>query len=106
MKEVTDTEFSEAIKNGQGNAVVDFWAPWCGPCKAVAPVLDELSSEYGGKLSFMKINVDENQEHATTLNVRGIPTVFLMKNGQVVETLTGSRSKEEYRAAIAKAFGV
>jgi thioredoxin 1 len=86
---------AEVLKSGQ-LALVDFWAEWCGPCKALAPTLEELATEFQGKVKIYKINVDENPNTATRYNVRGIPTCILFKNGQVVDMLTGKYPKEAY----------
>jgi thioredoxin 1 len=104
MKETTDADFTKFTSTGK--VLVDFWASWCGPCKALAPTLEELSTEYTGKVSFIKINVDENQETAKTFGIRGLPTVVLMENGKALESIVGLRSKQEYVEALAKTLDV
>ena len=98
----TDSTFdADVLKSGQ-LTLVDFWAEWCGPCKALAPTLDELATEFQGKVKIYKINVDENPTTPTKYNVRGIPTCILFKNGQVVDMLTGKYPKEAYSDMFAK----
>lgn len=104
MIEITDAEFDGAT--GKGNVLVDFWAAWCGPCRMVAPILEQLSQAYDGKVLFLKMNVDENQSTPQAMNVRGIPTILLMKDGVVVDTLTGAAPMEYYVEHLATAFGV
>ena len=78
--------------------VVEFWAEWCGPCKMIAPILDEIATEYGEKVKVCKVNVDENQETAAKYSVRGIPTLMLFKNGEVEATKVGALSKSQLAA--------
>jgi thioredoxin 1 len=91
-----DGNFDSNVLKASGLALVDFWAEWCGPCKALAPTLDELATEFQGKVTLYKMNVDENPTTPTKYNVRGIPTCILFKNGQVVDMLTGKYPKEAY----------
>ena len=77
--------------------LVDFWAEWCGPCKMVAPILDELASEYSGKLKIGKVNIDEHQPLATQYGIRAIPTLLIFKAGQVVDQVVGLRSKKDFK---------
>ncbi|AHF93406.1 thioredoxin [Opitutaceae bacterium TAV1] len=80
--------------------LVDFWAPWCGPCKAIAPILDQLSTELGDKVTIGKVNVDDNGELAAKYGVRAIPTLLLFKNGEIAETIVGLQSKETLKQKI------
>ena len=90
---VTDATFDEEVKNSDIPVVVDFWAEWCGPCKQIGPALEELSSEMDGKVKIAKVNVDENPNSPSQLGVRGIPALFIFKNGEVVSTKTGAAPK-------------
>jgi thioredoxin 1 len=89
---LTDTNFNSEIAKNE-LIVVDFWAPWCGPCRMVGPLIEELASEYGGKVIFGKLNVDENMVVPSRFGVRGIPTMIIFKDGQAVDTLVGACSK-------------
>lgn len=99
---LTDSNFKEEIKDYNGVALVDFWAPWCGPCQMASPIIDELAKEYEGKVKVGKVNVDEEGTLATEYEIMSIPSVFLFKNGEIVETLIGGQSKESYIEAIEK----
>jgi thioredoxin 1 len=90
---VTDSTFDSQVVNGDGLVLVDFWAPWCGPCRMVAPILDQISDELDGKLTIAKVNVDENQQIAGNLGIMSIPTLMLYKDGQPVETIIGFQPK-------------
>ena len=90
---VTDATFDAEVKNSDIPVVVDFWAEWCGPCKQIGPALEELATEYAGKIKVAKVDVDTNQNAAAALGVRGIPALFIFKDGQVVSNLTGARPK-------------
>ena len=90
----TDT-FNGVISSADQPVLVDFWAPWCGPCKAITPILEELASEMGDQVKICKVNVDENGELATTYNVRAIPNLIIFKKGEVAEQLVGMTSKED-----------
>jgi thioredoxin 1 len=81
---------------------VDFWAPWCGPCKSIAPVLDDLGREYSGKVKICKMNVDDNPQTPSRYNVRGIPNIVFFKDGEVVEQIVGAVPREQLREAIDK----
>jgi len=90
---VTDGTFEAEVVNSDVPVVVDFWAEWCGPCKQIGPALEELSDDYAGKVKIVKINVDENPNSPGQLGVRGIPALFLFKDGQVVSNKTGAAPK-------------
>lgn len=90
--EVTDQNFTN--ETAEGLVLVDFWAPWCGPCKMIAPVLEELDGEVGDKVKIVKLNVDDNQETAGKYGVMSIPTLLLMKDGNVVDQVVGFQPKE------------
>jgi len=90
---VTDDTFDTEVTNSDIPVVVDFWAEWCGPCKQIGPALEEISDEMAGKVKVVKVNVDENMQVAASLNVRGIPALFLFKDGQVVSNKTGAAPK-------------
>ena len=90
---VTDDTFDTEVRNSDVPVVVDFWAEWCGPCKMIGPALEELSDEYGSTVKIAKVNVDENPNTPAQLGVRGIPALFLFKDGQVVSNKTGAAPK-------------
>ncbi len=90
---VTDDTFATEIEQHDGLAVVDFWATWCGPCRMVAPILDQLAGEYQGKAKVAKLDVDENQRTMTRFNVRSIPTILFFKDGQLVDSVIGAVPK-------------
>ena len=93
--EINDSEFDTDVLQADKPVIVDFWAPWCGPCRIVAPYLDELSKEYEGKVKVCKLNVDEAPEIASQMNVMTIPTLMLFKDGSVVNQTVGALPKEE-----------
>jgi len=90
---VTDATFDAEVKNSDIPVVVDFWAEWCGPCKMIGPALEELSEEYAGKVKIAKVNVDDNPNSPMQLGVRGIPALFMFKDGKVVSNKTGAAPK-------------
>ena len=92
---LTNDNFDSVIKDAQTPVLVDFWAEWCGPCKAIAPVLEELSIEYEGRLTIAKLNVDDYQEATEKFNIRGIPTLILFKKGEPEATKVGALSKSQ-----------
>ena len=101
MREVTDASFQREVLESEGPVVVDFWAPWCGPCHAVEPVLNDLEREYEGRVEFVKLNLDENAETASRYAVLSIPTVILFDGGEPRETVVGARPRSQYEQAIA-----
>ncbi len=95
IKLVSDDSFEQDVIQSTHTVLVDFWAEWCGPCKAIAPVLDEIADEYDGKVVIAKLNVDENNQTPPKYGIRGIPTMLLFKDGAVVATKVGALSKAE-----------
>jgi len=100
--EVTDANFEEEILKSSVPALVDFWAPWCGPCKSIAPVIEELAADYGDKVKFAKLNVDDNPKTPSKYDVRGIPNLVIFKSGEVVEQIVGAVPKDQLVEAIDK----
>ena len=97
---ITAAEFEEKVLQSKEPVLVDFWAPWCGPCKMIAPILDEIAPEFAGKVKIVKINVDDNQLVAGQFGIRSIPTLLLFKNGQLVATQVGALPKNQLAAFI------
>ena len=90
---VSDNEFQEKVLDSSTPVIVDFWAPWCGPCRMVAPVLDELAKEYNEKVIIAKVNTDENPQWAMRYGVQGIPTMLFVRNGEIVDRIVGAHPK-------------
>lgn len=97
---LTDDTFEDEVLNAEGPVLVDYWAEWCGPCKMIAPILDEISSEYEGKIKVAKLNIDDNPTTPPKYGIRGIPTLMLFKNGNVEATKVGAVSKSQLTAFI------
>lgn len=101
---VSDSEFEAEVVESEIPCLVDFWAPWCGPCKAIGPVIDELASEFDGKAKITKMNVDDNPATPGKFGIRAIPTLILFKNGEVVDQITGAVGKSQLQDLINKAI--
>jgi len=95
IKHITDSSFEADVLQAEGPVLVDFWAEWCGPCKMIAPVLDELSGDYGDKITICKMDVDANKETPAKFNIRGIPTLMIFKGGNLDSTKVGALSKTQ-----------
>jgi thioredoxin 1 len=98
VKEVTDATFEADVLHAEGPVVVDFWAPWCGPCRAVHPILEQLAEEHRG-IEFTKVNIDDNPSYASRYGVLSIPTVILFENGEAQETVIGARPRSYFEKA-------
>jgi thioredoxin 1 len=92
--DLSSDNFEATVNNGV--SLVDFWAPWCGPCRMIAPVIEELAADFEGKANICKVNTDEEQELAVKFGVRSIPTILFMKDGEIVDTMVGAASKDQF----------
>lgn len=101
---VTDDSFQKEVLQAEQPTIVDFWATWCGPCRMIGPIFEELSKEYAGKVKFAKVNVDENPKTPATYGVRGIPTLMMFKGGQIVDQVVGAVPKSHLENVIKKAL--
>jgi thioredoxin 1 len=99
IPEATDANFQEEVLTAERPVVVDFWAPWCGPCRVVDPIIEDLAAQHAGRVKFMKLNVDDNPATAARYNVLSIPTVILFERGEPQDTVIGARSKSHYESA-------
>ena len=102
VKHVNDSEFEGLVLNAELPTLVDFWAPWCGPCKAIGPVIDELADEFDGKINICKMNVDDSPATPGKYGIRAIPTLIVFKGGEVVDQVTGAVGKSQIVAMINK----
>jgi thioredoxin 1 len=100
-QEVTDSMWDSDVLKSATPVLVDFWAQWCGPCRAMGPLVDRLASEMGGKLKVMKLNTEDNSEVPARYGITSIPTFLLIKNGQVVQTIVGSQPYEKFKSSVA-----
>lgn len=96
--EITDASFEAEVVNSDKPVLVDYWAEWCGPCKMIAPILEEVGAEYGDKVTIAKLNIDQNPETPPKFGIRGIPTIMLFKQGDIVATKVGALSKSQLTA--------
>lgn len=102
MKEISDATFESDVLKKEGMVLVDFWAPWCGPCRMVAPVMEELEKQYEGKVEIVKMNVDVNPQVSQSLGITSIPTIILFKDGKPIDGTVGVRPKEFFEEIIGK----
>jgi thioredoxin 1 len=105
VKSVTADSFDKDVLESQNLALVDFWATWCGPCKIIAPVVEELAKEYEGKVTFAKVNTDENPDLASKFGIRGIPTLMFFKEGKVLDQVVGAVPKGQLKSKIDSLLG-
>ena len=105
MREVTDASFEQDVLRGERPVVVDFWAPWCGPCRAVAPVFEQLAAEHEGRVEFVKLDIDENYVTAGRLGILSIPTAILFEGGEARSTVVGAYGRGHYERAWADWLG-
>jgi thioredoxin len=99
VNEVSDSDFQAEVLESDRPVVVDFWAPWCGPCRVVSPIIDDLAEQHGERVKFLKMNVDDNLQTQSRYNILSIPTVILFERGEPQETIIGARPKSHYESA-------
>jgi thioredoxin 1 len=104
LMHITDSNFEQEVLKSSKPSLVDFWAPWCGPCKAIGPILEDLAKTYKDQINIVKINVDDNPKTAANYGVRGIPTLLLIKDGKNLDTLVGLVPKEKLETFLKKAL--
>lgn len=104
MVDVTDATFQQEVLQSAVPVLVDFWAPWCGPCRVVSPIIDELAKEYEGKILVAKVNVDDNSQTASQYGIMSIPTIYIFKGGKPVKSMVGAQGKESFKKAIDEAL--
>jgi thioredoxin 1 len=102
VEEINDSEFEEKVLKSTIPVVVDFWAPWCGPCKSIAPILDQVAKDFAGRVVLYKVNVDDNAKSASNYGVRAIPNLVIFNKGAEVDRVVGAVSKDEIEAAVKK----
>ena len=100
VTELDSSNFDSTVSSGSTPVVIDFWAPWCGPCKAITPILNELAEELGDTVKICKVNIDNNSELASKYEIRAIPTILIFKDGQVVDTIVGLIEKNDLKAKL------
>jgi thioredoxin 1 len=103
--EITDANFAAEVEGSDIPVLVDFWAPWCGPCKMIAPIVEEIATEYQGKLKVGKLNTDDNTQVATKFGIMSIPTLMIFKGGEVVERIVGAQAKDSLTTKIDSVIG-
>lgn len=100
MADVTDATFDQEVLQSRIPVLVDFWAPWCAPCRVVSPIVEEIGKEYEGRFKVVKVNVDENQQSASSYSIMSIPSLLIFQNGKPVKTIVGAQSKENLKRGI------
>jgi len=105
LVEITDANYEQEVLQSDVPVMVDLWAEWCGPCRLIAPIVDELAEEYAGKVKVGKLDVDSNRQTATKLSIQAIPTLLLFKDGQVVKKIVGVQAKKDLKAALEELLG-